>query len=398
MKAWIRLPVWLFFALLPTGVCADPLPPGWTLSQQDGDFTMFRHDENGAVIVGPLPEGTPIEFPSPLAAQFDQPDVCPGLNALPAVRQFQGRAVQVQYRGAFTCTVIIGSGADGPFVVAALEQSGSNFRAAAFAERIVLGKIGGPDGAVPSTRAPLAGRTAPSATNLTPLPERPVSAAGLAGLVRTIAAVPVAHRPIGYVLRSETAYDGSNLLLVFKPWMLFANGYATNCFEWDPAIVAPTPAAFASAGLDCRLERWRRAGNEAQFQSDDGAWGEGQNLSDFKPVRAGTRLNLKLEALSTFSTLSNWGSPGLAIFDVSRLQMSGDGRLSIGDTKYTWRNSDSESTSSAGLSGEYYLDGFLMAVRGPDGQITRHFFTALLPTRPDEEQFVFIDGTQFSPP
>jgi hypothetical protein len=375
----------LIVGLLPVGVRAEPLLAGWSITQQENDSTMYRHGEDGVIVVGPLPAGTPTGFPNPIAAQFDQPGVCPGLNASTPTAKFQGLAQQVQYNGAVICTIIIGSGSDGSFVIAAIEQRGSNVGAAAFAQRIAMDKIGA------------AGENVAS-TNAQPVRVQSISTSGKAGLLQAIAAVPAAHRPIGYVLRSETAYDGSNLQFVFKPWMLFANGYATNCYEWDPAIIAPTPAAFASAGLDCTLERWRRAGNDAQFQSDDGAWSEGQTLSDFKPVRAGTRLNLRLEALSTFSTLSNWGSPGLAIFDVSRLQMSENGRLIIGDTKYSWRNSDSETTSSAGLSGEYYLDGFLMSVRGPNGEISRHFFTALLPTQTDEKQFVFIDGTQFSPP
>ncbi len=85
-------------------------------------------------------------------------------------------------------------------------------------------------------------------------------------LVEAVAAIPRSNRPIGLIARTHYVSSGTLVSPVRTAWSVFANGYLTDCVEWDPRTTAPTPEALAAfishdgAG-SCDIAKWRRSGN-----------------------------------------------------------------------------------------------------------------------------------------
>lgn len=65
-------------------------------------------------------------------------------------------------------------------------------------------------------------------------------------LAQAVAAIPKSNRPIGLIARTHYVSSGTLVSPVRTAWSVFANGYLTDCVEWDPRTTAPTPEALAA--------------------------------------------------------------------------------------------------------------------------------------------------------
>jgi hypothetical protein len=199
-------------------------------------------------------------------------------------------------------------------------------------------------------------------------------------LAASVAAVPASRRPIGLISRTSYTMSGTLLSPVSTAWTVFGNGFLTDCTQWDPATIDPTPAGLSpylnSKDDSCDIAKWRRVGNEIVVtdieEEGDDIDDTRYTLSNIKPFTRGQYLALDLETTSSFSAQIPGSIAGQYGVTNSRwiLSPSGDVRFS----QDSYRSDYGDGTSSSGTDvARYYLDGHIMAVRFPDGTIQKKF-------------------------
>jgi hypothetical protein len=230
--------------------------------------------------------------------------------------------------------------------------------------------------------------------------QTPVSDATLRA---ALAAVPVANRPIAMPTRRETRSLGGYNFVVYKPWMAFANGYATDsrCYDWDPRALAPTPQSLGAAGKRCDLVRWRRVGTSMQFQKADGTWESDDKGAVLYPFTPGLRLDRTLEnAGGTGST------PGVGAIAVNTVFRGGLQMTAAGTMQSDWRNDTAISGAGIGggasgsgtyLAGRYFADGYLIAVADARGTVSVAFIAGSHDEGEPRYTHIYLNGRQYWP-
>ncbi len=368
---------------------AGKLP--WTKSL-DGDVTRYTHVTNGAVVM--VGSGPTDRDYAAVARNLDKPEGCAGLSAAASVPLLSGRGrLQSTTSGALRCALITGTSSAGTAVlVIVMEQAiaGANARAFGLAR---FSELMGTSAAPAPQSAP---RTAPTqATTSTSID---------ATLRAALALVPAANRPVVMVLRQEGSFSGGFNYIVYKPWMLFANGYATDssCYDWDPRQLAPTPESLGRAKQKCDILRWRKTGNRYSYLTKDG-WETDAENQQMYPFAAGMRLDKNLENVSG----AGGGAPIPGMISVNsvysgKLRMTKSGIMQSG-----WSSSVGISGGNVGggasgqgvdYAGRYYLDGFLVAVAGPTGQIKIGFIGGAHDDGEPRYHRMYLNGEQYWPP
>jgi hypothetical protein len=178
-------------------------------------------------------------------------------------------------------------------------------------------------------------------------------------------AIPRANRPIGMSMR-KGEWDSFNAITEYINMVLFPGGVAipATCRDWNPQ---QSPRA----NTGCETTSYTLSNGKVRFPGDD----EAADLSDFRGFAAGKSVSIKV---------GNVGGAGIASYGGGINQVSGgellmtpSGAISSGD----WvSNSISGSnfsgyagSSTKGVTGKYYLDGFLIAVQDANGQISIGF-------------------------
>ncbi len=370
---------------------ASVLPAGWTKTQEDL-VARYTHFTNGAVVmVGPGPADRDY---ATVARNLDKPEGCTGLSAAKPAPLLSGRGqLQSTTSGAIRCAIITGtSSTGGTVMVIVMEQAiaGANARAFGldrFSELMGTASAPAPQ---PTTRTGPVGATTATGIDAT--------------LREALARVPAANRPVVMVLRQESSFSGGFSYSIYKPWMLFANGYATDssCYDWDPRQLSPTPQSLGQVQKDCDILRWRKTGNRYQFLDKDG-WQTDEENQQMYPFAAGLRLEKNLENVSG----AGGGAPipgTISVNSVSsgQLRMTKSGIMQSG-----WSNSVAISGGNIGggssgqgvdYAGRYYLDGFLVAVAGPTGQIKIGFIGGANDDGEPRYHRIYLNGDQYWPP
>lgn len=216
-----------------------------------------------------------------------------------------------------------------------------------------------------------------------------------AALAAALDAVPKRNLPIHMTLRRGFRYNGDNIVLDYKLWMLFAGGFATSCTRWDPAVRAPTAESLASLieETSCKATRWRPVAGGAVF--DDEPKGGPAPLEDGPPPVRGTTYDGDFGSSSVaFSSLMTYGVPGQLVIDSDAVSFSQDGRFRLGSERLNRTNLDRTTTRQPMREGRYMVDRYLIAIVA-NGKIERHFFYALgKPT--DKDLLFYFDGTLMS--
>ncbi len=377
-------------ASLLSGVAAAyAASPPWTKSL-DGNVTRYTHFTNGAVVM--VGSGPADRDYATVARNLDRPEGCAGLSAAASVPILAGRGrLQSTTSGAIRCALVTGTSSTGATVlVIVMEQTIAGANGRAFG----LARFSDLMGTAPAPQATT--RTAPAQSS--------TATGSDASLRAALTSVPAANRPVVMVLRQESSFSGGFSYSIYKPWMLFANGYATDssCYDWDPRHLAPTPDSLGRAQSKCDILRWRKIGNRYSYLAK-GGWETDAENQQMYPFAAGTRLDKNLENVSG----AGGGAPIPGMISVNTVY-SGQLRLSkSGIMQSGWSSSVGISGGNVGggasgqgvdYAGRYYLDGFLVAVAGPTGQIKIGFIGGANDEGEPRFHRIYLNGDQYWPP
>jgi hypothetical protein len=185
-----------------------------------------------------------------------------------------------------------------------------------------------------------------------------------AALRAAIAAVPEAHRPIGFVERMIAVSKGATVSATLKPWALFPNGTATGCYGWDPRRTAPSPTGLRAADKDCaEVASWRRT-EQGIVMTDAGQEDSTTyDLLDVQRFASGQRLARRMEA-----TASSISSPAASFVKINDLVFTSAGTVRFAHSKRPWPVVEDTNRPRAN-QGRYFLDGYLAAIQFPNGRI-----------------------------
>lgn len=347
------------------------------------DGTTFAHKSNRAAIFMQVIQRSGDEAPETLLQNFSTKtaETCPGINTQPIVQVVQIGGHERSIRNTkLNCSFIIVPDKTESLLVVAIDEPSSGIDSRKTAYSFI-------DIVAPKKSASASPVATPATT------PTPSNAAIQAQLKAALASVPAAHRPIGTMMRSGTEFTGSEMNFVSKPWILFANGFATDCFDWDPRTTAPNPQSVNTK--DCNFLRWRKTGTEYQIQDSDGEWDESKDISEFSQVKDGTTYDVTLKATSRFSTLAVWGAPGILNLSFNFITLRKDGVLEL-NNKRSYRQNADQTNYASQSSAHYHLGGQLIAIADEQGRIKVRFFSILLEN--GKPNFAFLDGVQYSPP
>jgi hypothetical protein len=178
-------------------------------------------------------------------------------------------------------------------------------------------------------------------------------------------AIPRANRPIGMSMRKD-GWDSFNAMIKYTNMVLFPGGVAINadCRNW-------TPQQSPKNITGCGTSSYTLSNGKVRFPGDD----EAADLSDFRGFAAGKSVSIKV---------GNVGGAGIASYGGGINQVSGgellmtpSGDISSGD----WVSNSIQGgnysgyagSNTPGVTGKYYLDGYLIAVQDRNGQISIGF-------------------------
>ena len=389
----------LLITWLALSPCAaqDATPNGWSRQQRPNGVTVYSHPSKNAVIVkteaslstdvGQLAEGV----------RRTSQSSCPALRGARAASVLDGRARQLRSTlNGRVCSIVYGTATSAQLVLFSAEQVTSGLNAegasltilAARMESVPANASGAPLSTPPRTSPPIAPPTVaqtPIATARTPGDET--------ALRNALAKVPRANRPSFFVDRWSNEMIGTNLIRANHLWMAFENGYATNCVGWNPATTAPIPATL-EARVGCNIARWqKRADGSYRILDADGEKEDPITPSQWRAFSSGQRLDVNFD---------NWNARGGATggvmpytdITIRELVMRRDGTFGSAEQNESWWRGEHRE-QSAGVTGRYLVDGYLIAVQQPDGIVTLHFGCYQLVN--GTLRLIAFDGRQYTP-
>lgn len=359
-----------------------PPPPGWQQNVANGVVTLVNTPQTVAITYNA--EGS--VAPTGMAQYMDQAGVCTGLASAAPTAIMNGRAMIWTTTGGSGCWLLSGQ-------TPQLE-----------ATVLVLG-VRGPDAAVLQIATDrLAGLLGPEARPA-PVDQRAASNAGDADarLKQAVAAIPAANRPVAAVSHGTSSYSGWPPSYVYRVTarMLFGNGLASTCADWDPGQFAPTrgQAPFAEDG--CDLIPWRKTTGTPQFQSEDGSWSSADSAEGLFGFKPGERIDVDFGNVGGIGFDFGGGAGGISTSTLSggTLRMTADGRIAVGDWSTTVisgsRVGGGSSRSSGPRVGRYYLDGHIIAIIDENGDITRGFIAALAGDGGRRIGHIYLNGRHY---
>lgn len=232
-------------------------------------------------------------------------------------------------------------------------------------------------------------------------PARP-SAAGdeEVALTAAIAAVPAEARPVHIVLDGSGSFSGwpATYVYVVTTYLLFGNGWATRCSDWDPGLLRPTPESLGAAYPDCGLRRWRRSGASVELQDEEGSWSKPTGvIGELRSFKPGERINIDFGNVGGTGFAGAPGGVSTSMLSGSDLRMSSDGRIAVGGWSSVALSGATVGGGSSSRSqpkiGNYRLDGNIIAIRDATGSISRGFIAGVPVT--GQAQHIYLNGKQF---
>jgi hypothetical protein len=384
------------------GKCGDGiLPNGWSKSGGP-EREIYTFTSNAAMILfGPV-DPVKASDPRQAARDMDKPEGCVGISSAPVTAISGGHGSMVQTRTAtLSCTVMTGVSAGRGYLLIAMEQPAAKAQAGAFALSIFNRAMGSQAASAPGA-AMHRPASAPKATAALPAAAHP--AVIDAALKKAIASVPPANRPIAMPTRQEVMMSGGFPYTTYRPWMVFANGYATDssCYDWDPRLLAPTPQSLGVAGKKCDVVRWRKSGTKYQFQDENGRWEEDDTGAILYPFTTGLRLDRTLENQGGADSV-----PITGMVSVNTVFQGGLRLTSTGFMQSEWSNQTVVSGGGVGggsggsgknFAGRYHADGYLIAVADPQGVIKIGFIGGSNDEGQRRYHYLYLNGQQYWPP
>ena len=365
--------------LLTFATIANAQPPeNWTVETRNDGSKVYTDPKSQTQIAvqDAAAENTmnARSFLAEFASRFSSPSnpVCEGLDSSTILQN--GEVFFVQTVNDFaTCSISAVDEENGVRVALAIEPQGANVGSVDIARSLL---VAGENSIAESTAPKNDGRQTETVL-------------GVEELKTALDAVPAARRPIAVVSRSSTSFLGGIPVPSFSQWMVFDNGYGTDCYSWNPLTTAPTPEALPSK---CDVARWRKVGELYQFQDEDGMWEEPEDYGVLLSFEPGERIGVDL--------VSKSGAGGEAVGNVAVSSLS-SGSLKMTETgEIQVENSTSvvisgsnvgggSSKSKTPLMGRYYLDGYLIAIADADGNVSRGFIAG---DREESGFYIYLNG------
>lgn len=372
---------------------APALPAGWSETQTPTG-QIYKSDAEGAMVVVLRTEAKAVSSPSFGRGALENVDGCKGITAVAETALHNGRIRKFSSQGQLDCAVFIGTTGALGIVTIAISPRQSGAGAAALGEALVSRLLGQSPG------------NSVNPSQIRDQQARTVAASPLASdaaLRLALDSVPLANRPIAMPTRQEGRSSGGVTYQVYMPWLVFANGYATDsdCYDWDPRKLAPTPQSLGSAGKRCEVVKWRKVGKDYQFMEEDGSWDTRSNGAVLYPFTPGLRLDRILE---------NEGGTGSAsvtgMISVNTVFRGGLTLSTAGFMQSKWSNDTGISgggfgggTSGSGssLAGRYYASGFLIAVLDANAQVKIGFIAGANDETKRRYHRIYLNGQQYWP-
>jgi hypothetical protein len=355
--------------------------PGWNQTSSQNGTTKFTHEDGiSTVSLTGVPsfDGKDLDYwIGELQKEFVGSKNCGQLASAKPVVLFSGEArkAATPLQGA-GCHINLGRLSDGRGVIMiGLDGDSRDRKAEVFSDRMLAAFMGKPENTNSSSAVSNA------ATDASVSETR-------AKLQAALARVPAANRPVGFVTMQGWATAGMNQITVFRPWLIFNNGNATNCFGWDPITQAATAQSLVKND-NCEVKPWRKLAGQYQLSDGEGGWTDVADYLENSAFPKGQKVNYELE---------NWDSSGGRIanafvystVNARNLSLTPDERVRFGTFNHTYDRggwADAEGV----FSGQYYLDGNMMAVMQRDGTVRIHYVANY------SDDMLILDGLIYSP-
>ena len=364
-----------------------PPPPGWQQSIKD-DVVLLSNPQGTVLITCNRTADTP---PADIVRTMDQPGACTGLSAAAPSAILNGRASMWSTAGGVGCWLLSGRNAGRAATLLVMGTGSANGDAKVMqiaTDRLsaLIGNVAGtPQVADGGNRAGLGAGDFD------------------ARLKQAVAAIPAQSRPVGAVTYGTSSYVGWPPSYVYKVTsrMLFSNGLASTCADWDPGQFAPNRNQPPFVEDGCDLIPWRKTTGTTEFQSDDRSWSaadSGDGVIGFKP---GERIDIDFGNVGGIGFNFGGGAGAVATSTISggTLRMTSDGWIAVGDwssTVISGSNIGGGSSRTSGPKvGRYYLDGHIIAIIDEQGQITRGFIAATDGDAGERIGHIYLNGRHY---
>jgi hypothetical protein len=347
----------LFFATLNSVARAQPLPEGWTITSSKDDSMLFSY-KGGEAIIGVLAKAdiapNQMDLDAEAMSVASQLTNIPGCVPLASAKPIpiiskQGRKLETPTPLNACAIYILQTGPRSMRMVFAQQNSDSSANARGVALDLLQRGVNLPS---------IAGQASSTGEG-----------SAEAELKVALARVPASHRPMGYFDRDIQTASGINGMTQTHTvtWMVFANGYATDCFEgWDPEFQAPTPQGLAALSKECSIEKWRKIGEEYEIVYEDGDT-QSFNLSMPRKFKPGQRVQASMKSYG-----SSIAMIGYISVSTSDLILDQSGTLRFSKLNQQWQGGGNDTSRQTDVA-NYYFDGYMAAVRYPNGTIQKFF-------------------------
>jgi hypothetical protein len=301
---------------------------------------------------------------------------CPGIASAVIRNTSNGRGVLLLASGPkMQCAVVAGHGNNKQVASFGFQSASNDVDMVKVAEFMTFNRIDRD-----STSAKTARQNTPAAGDGKTAP----STAAPTSLKAALDAIPRANRPIGMAFRSE--WNSVSMSMGYTPWLLFANNIAleADCPAWNPAV-----SLTVSKPRNCDITRYSKTGDKISFDDDDPI-----DTGGFFGFKSGDRLTVNMSRQGGGSVGGGFGAT--SVLSSGELKMTATGRIDVGSWTGTSTQGGGQflaaTSNGRGISGQYLLDGYLIAIMDANGGISIGSIAGKIEGR---DKYVFLNGKQY---
>jgi hypothetical protein len=380
--------LWASALLVPSAAIAQtPQFANWQSSQRANDATEYKHSGGNAYIIARKMNVAGSNINDAIIYDFAKAiEGCAFTGGEEIARFLNNRVGRLLSRGGkFNCRIMVARDADTLHIMwsVALPNAGTDVDTVMDLLMLNALKIEAPKPPVQVA----ANNTPPSDNNITATKNQQA-------LIAYANKIPAANRPVKMISRSSSSFSGWPPISTFtiSIYMLFADGFATNCSDWDPAITAPKKEYMAEG---CYSTRWRKTGSNYQLLASDGTWDGSDIADDYAVPKKGERMDLNFGNINSYG--QSVGTMTAGTLSGSDLFMRSDGSIAVGK----WASTNIAGPTVVGYSGgndkpligQYYIDGNIIVLQDSDGTLSAGFITGVIDK--GEWQHIYLNGTHY---
>ncbi len=386
----IRLIALLVLIMFAPSLSWAQASAGWRLESSDANSDTVKHDNGAQVkVIAQSVDKVVDDLDVLRLVTLPMNKNCPGIAQRTPEKMSNGRGVFVQIKTSLgQCIVGAGQGNGKAVMVMGMQSTREDVGIMKLVEFMVANRIDR-NSTAQSLSSTLPAQV-PQATGQAKAEgseqQGAVAAPNATDLKSLIAAIPEANRPIGMAFRSE--WDSVAMSMSYVPWVLFANNVAVeaDCARWNPSV-SPNVSNLTKIAPGCSVVRYVKRGDQIVFDKDDSI-----STGGFYGFKPGERITV---AMGRRGGGSVGGAATTRVISSGQLRMNADGRIEVGawtGATTTGSNFGAYSGSKSAVNGQYYLDGFLVAIQDQRGQTSIGFIAGKIEGR---DRFMFLNGKQY---